>query len=81
MTEWLPCYFGPRSASPPPTRSTTWAAGSSTTARSEMAKPLAGYKLCPECGQPVLKKGQQRKHPDDYRHARGCPNADRSDDP
>lgn len=35
-----------------------------------------GYKLCPECGQPVLKKGQKRKHPDDYRHARGCPNAD-----
>jgi hypothetical protein len=35
-----------------------------------------GYKLCPECGQPILKKGQQRKHPDDYRHARGCPNAD-----
>jgi hypothetical protein len=35
-----------------------------------------GYKLCRQCGQPVLKKGQQRKHPDDYRHARGCPNAD-----
>ncbi len=33
-----------------------------------------GYKLCSECGQPVLKKGQQRQHPDDYRHARGCPN-------
>ena len=31
------------------------------------------YKLCPECGQPMLKKGQKRKHPDDYRHARGCP--------
>jgi len=37
---------------------------------------LKGYKLCPECGQPILKKGQQRKHPDDYRHAQGCPNAD-----
>lgn len=35
-----------------------------------------GYKLCPECGQPILKKGQTRKHPDDYRHARGCPNDD-----
>jgi len=21
----------------------------------------------------MLKKGQKRKHPDDYRHARGCP--------
>ncbi len=31
-----------------------------------------GCKLCPECGQPMLKKGQKRKHPDDYRHARGC---------
>jgi hypothetical protein len=31
------------------------------------------YKLCPECGQPVLKRGQKRKHPQDYRHARGCP--------
>ena len=39
-------------------------------------RPPSGYKLCPECGQPVLKKGQQRKHPDDYRHARGCPNDD-----
>jgi hypothetical protein len=32
-----------------------------------------GYKLCKSCGQPVLKKGQKRKHPDDYRHAQGCP--------
>jgi hypothetical protein len=32
-----------------------------------------GYKRCKECGQPVLKKGQIRKHPDDYRHAQGCP--------
>ena len=31
------------------------------------------YKLCKECGQPMLKKGQRRKHPDDYRHAKGCP--------
>lgn len=38
-----------------------------------MSRPLNGYRLCPECGQPILKKGQQRKHPDDYRHARGCP--------
>lgn len=33
------------------------------------------YKLCKECGQPVLKKGQKRKHPDAYRHAQGCPYA------
>jgi hypothetical protein len=33
------------------------------------------YKLCSECGQPMLKKGQKREHPDDYRHARGCPKA------
>jgi hypothetical protein len=31
------------------------------------------YKLCEACGQPMLKKGQHRKHPDDYRHAQGCP--------
>jgi hypothetical protein len=31
------------------------------------------YKLCKSCGQPMLKKGQKRKHPDDYRHAAGCP--------
>jgi predicted RNA-binding Zn-ribbon protein involved in translation (DUF1610 family) len=37
---------------------------------------MKGYKLCPECGQPILKKGQQRKHPADYRHAQGCPNSD-----
>jgi hypothetical protein len=36
---------------------------------------LRGYKLCKECGQPLLKKGQKRKHKDDYRHARGCPAA------
>ncbi len=33
---------------------------------------LAGYKLCKKCGQPMLKKGQRRKHEDDYRHASGC---------
>lgn len=33
---------------------------------------MKGYKLCKECGQPMLKAGQKRKHPDDYRHARGC---------
>ena len=32
-----------------------------------------GYKLCKGCGQPMLKRGQKRKHPDDYRHAQGCP--------
>ena len=31
------------------------------------------YKLCRFCGQPMLKKNQRRKHPDDYRHAQGCP--------
>ena len=31
------------------------------------------YKRCTECGQPMLKRGQKRKHSDDYRHARGCP--------
>ena len=30
-------------------------------------------KLCNVCGQPILRKGQKRKHPDDYRHAQGCP--------
>ena len=35
---------------------------------------LKGYKLCQQCGQPILKKGQKRKHPNDYRHAYGCPN-------
>lgn len=37
------------------------------------ARPLRGYKLCKECGQPMLKRGQVRKHPDAYRHASGCP--------
>jgi hypothetical protein len=36
---------------------------------------LRGYKLCKGCGQPMLKKGQKRKDPHDYRHARGCPKA------
>lgn len=40
-----------------------------------MESGLRGYKLCKGCGQPMLKKGQKRKHPDDYRHARGCPKA------
>lgn len=31
------------------------------------------YKLCPQCGQPILKPNQKRQHPDDYRHASGCP--------
>lgn len=30
---------------------------------------------CDECGQPMLKKGQRRKNPDDYRHASGCSKA------
>jgi hypothetical protein len=33
---------------------------------------LKGYKLCKDCGAPMLKKGQKQKHPDDYRHAQGC---------
>jgi hypothetical protein len=40
---------------------------------------LKGYKLCPECGSPILEKGQQHKHPDDYRHARRCQNGPRFD--
>lgn len=31
------------------------------------------YQLCKECGQPMLKRGQQRKNEDEYRHASGCP--------
>ena len=30
-------------------------------------------KLCHLCGQPTLPKGKKRQHPDDYRHAQGCP--------
>lgn len=36
-----------------------------------------GYKLCKLCGCPVLKRGQKRKHKDDYRHASGCPHEDK----
>lgn len=38
-----------------------------------MSKSLRGYKLCKGCGCPILKKGQKRKNPHDYLHARGCP--------
>ena len=38
-----------------------------------MSRFLNGYKLCKLCGEPMLKKGQKRKHRDDYRHASGCP--------
>lgn len=38
------------------------------------------YKLCPECDQPILREGQRREHPDDYRHAQGCPLDDRDMD-
>lgn len=31
-------------------------------------------KRCKLCDQPMLPKGARRKHPDDYRHASGCPN-------
>jgi hypothetical protein len=34
------------------------------------------YKICKSCGQPVLKKGQVRKSPHEYRHASGCPEDD-----
>lgn len=34
---------------------------------------MTGYKLCPECDQPILRAGQIRKSADEYRHARGCP--------
>lgn len=37
-----------------------------------MEQGMRGYKLCKECGQPLLKNGQKRKHHDDYRHAGGC---------
>lgn len=40
-----------------------------------------GYKLCTQCGCPILRKGQKRKHPDDYRHANGCPNDDHPHNP
>ena len=30
------------------------------------------WKLCPDCGQPMLPKGQKKK-PDFFDHARGCP--------
>lgn len=39
---------------------------------------IKGYKLCKFCEQPMLKKGQKRKHPDDYRHAQGCPHKRRT---
>jgi hypothetical protein len=42
-----------------------------------MENGLRGYKLCKQCGAPMLKKGQRRTHPDAYRHVQGCP-ADRS---
>ncbi len=29
------------------------------------------YKLCPECGQPMLPKGME-KQPGEYDHAQGC---------
>ena len=32
-------------------------------------------RVCPECDQPMLPKGQRRKNPSDYRHASGCPKA------
>jgi len=39
----------------------------------------AEQKTCEKCGQPMLAKGQRRKHVDDYRHARGCPNASKAE--
>jgi hypothetical protein len=38
-----------------------------------------GTKLCSECGQPMLPNGKKRAHPDDYRHARGCPRASKQE--
>lgn len=35
--------------------------------------------LCHECDQPMLPKGEKRKHPSDYRHASGCPKASKSE--
>ena len=36
--------------------------------------PTCGHLMlrCIECDQPMLPKGQRRKHLDDYRHARSC---------
>lgn len=33
----------------------------------------SSYKLCHLCDAPILRKGEKRVHPDDYRHAQGCP--------
>jgi hypothetical protein len=41
------------------------------TARQSTDQPAA----CDKCGQPMLPPGKRRESPDDYRHARGCPNA------
>jgi hypothetical protein len=30
------------------------------------------YRLCKECGQPMLPKGREKK-PNEFDHARGCP--------
>ena len=35
---------------------------------------MAKYKLCPDCGQPMLPKGTKKK-PNEYDHASGCPRA------
>ena len=40
---------------------------------SRLVSGRGGARKCRECGQPVLRKGQARKHPEDYRHAQGCP--------
>ena len=40
---------------------------------------MADDRKCPKCDQPMLAKGQKREHPDDYRHARGCPKASKQE--
>lgn len=39
-----------------------------------MKRASATYKLCPDCGQPLLPKGVT-KRPNEYDHAQGCPRA------
>ncbi len=34
---------------------------------------VSDYLLCKECDQPILRKGQVRTNPSEYRHANGCP--------
>lgn len=50
-------------------------AGRAPAGRLDVRNPETGreYKLCKECGQPMLPKGAVKK-PNEYDHAQGCPN-------